>query len=577
MNTSSKITSSNDNAPYFPIAEQNSNESRSEISTNHEIKVINWSDRLSALVEVIGIVAGIIFSSGLVFCFYPNLGDHASNRFAEFWSGSSQDTTNILVLNNKIDSQIKNDIIPENSIQEEEVTLDSSNESVQLQSLSVDSDSPLQRQLVSSWVEKFKNDFVAHAVWGDNFAKVIESGAILPGEAVLRSSGTVEYEEGRMYGQRGTKKKIQLSEEMAKSLEVLDPKDEEKLNELLELDKKEKTQISEEELKELKQLKNQMKPTTLEGKDKLQSSQSFMNNRNEKAVAVREEIKNIYENLAKEKKAKLVEFVINDLSDENYDEYLNLLKDLKIDIDERGAFRLNEFIFAVEFPKHQLTEVGQRRFEELSKKIILTDDQRKEIKALTRKKYGLPFLFKVVTVYPTNFTRKEAIKKLMEQNSCPLVDINIAYDEYKEKQLDRYLAHKFNQWTRKGTSQEKANGTLTDLREMTLQNGKLNCQIRAMRNGINWEYGNIVVARGEGSNIMLGEVSDREVSLLAPWQNEGNFFTLPLQEPNTIVIGKKNALEKYSESLKNMGVGFAYIENLTPEQKSLFSYKERLI
>ena len=62
-----------------------------------------------------------------------------------------------------------------------------------------------QRQLIASWMARFKDDYVAHAVWGDNFAKVVESGAVLPAEAVLRTTGNVEYEKGGLYGQRGRK------------------------------------------------------------------------------------------------------------------------------------------------------------------------------------------------------------------------------------------------------------------------------------------------------------------------------------------------------------------------------------
>jgi hypothetical protein len=430
-----------------------------------------------------------------------------------------------------------------------------------------------QRQLIASWMASFKDDYVAHAVWGDNFAKVVETGAVLPAEAVLRTKRIVEYEKGGLYGQRGKKTIPRFSEEIAKSLEVLEVDEEKTLRTLLALEKKEKAALSDEEYNELKQLTNKIILKTFVKKDMIWLSQHFVNSIGEKTVAKREAIKNIYESLPEETKKKLIEFVAKDMSENNTAEYQNLLAELDIKINQSQALRLKHFIFAsLKLPQQKLTEEELHRFNELVNKKTLTNSQRKTMKRLLRKEYGLWISFNRNGIeieespsYP--FRRRKVLLTLsFDVDVC---DIEIAYDEYRGRLIDKYLAHKFTQWVQKGIDMSLCYKTLMSVRNTVFGTAKLNCEIRASKNSVAWAYGEIAIVRGKGSEIT--GMMKGEAILLAPFQNGGEFFSLPLCEPHTVVIGKKNSLEKYSEKLKNMGAEFAYIENLTLEQQALFN------
>ena len=277
----------------------------------------------------------------------------------------------------------------------------------------------------------------------------------------------------------------------------------------------------------------------------------------------------------KKQKKRLIEFVAKDMSENNTTEYLNLLADLDIKIDESQAHILNYFIFAsLEFPKHKLTEGELHRFNELVKKTILTNKQRKTMKLLLRMKYGLWISFQrngteieQSSFYP--FRRREVLCTLSSTLATDVCDIEIAYDEYRGRLIDKYLAHKFTQWVQKGVDMSLCYKTLMNVRDTVFGTAKLNCEIRARKNSVAWDYGEIAIVRGKGSEI-IGMMRG-EALLLAPCQNGGEFFSLSLCEPHTVVIGKKSSLEKYSEKLKSMGVEFAYIENLTLEQQALFN------
>jgi hypothetical protein len=99
--------------------------------------------------------------------------------------------------------------------------------------------------------------------------------------------------------------------------------------------------------------------------------------------------------------------------------------------------------------------------------------------------------------------------------------------------------------------------------------------VRAVENGIAWNYGKVVVLRGNPSDIIgshLLSTTANEVGLLPPWQNGGQYCHLDLSHKDIIILGPKKILEPFSKQYK---VG--YIEDLTEEQKKFFKVPEKIL
>lgn len=73
------------------------------------------------------------------------------------------------------------------------------------------------------------------------------------------------------------------------------------------------------------------------------------------------------------------------------------------------------------------------------------------------------------------------------------------------------------------------------------------------------------------SGDLNSNLTSREVSLLTPWMNNGKFFSLPLVQNETFILGKREKLEPFSKVLSWMGAKYVYVENLTDEQKKFFN------
>lgn len=106
---------------------------------------------------------------------------------------------------------------------------------------------------------------------------------------------------------------------------------------------------------------------------------------------------------------------------------------------------------------------------------------------------------------------------------------------------------------------------------------KLNPEIRTLKSQVLWGYGEVAVLRGNTQEI-IGHVidNDGEHSLLAPWQNRGEFFALELQQEDTIVIGPRGVLEGFKEQAKRDGIKLFLFEEMTQDQLDYFAVPKQL-
>lgn len=119
--------------------------------------------------------------------------------------------------------------------------------------------------------------------------------------------------------------------------------------------------------------------------------------------------------------------------------------------------------------------------------------------------------------------------------------------------------------------------------EITLS--KLSDTIRASYNDIAWNYGDVVILIGEPDRCIsylqkvrtaLDKVirpndtreirPGQEVSLLHPFENQGNFYSHALSEKNTLVIGPREILAPY----RNRDYTSIAFEDMTEEQRQFF-------
>jgi hypothetical protein len=156
----------------------------------------------------------------------------------------------------------------------------------------------------------------------------------------------------------------------------------------------------------------------------------------------------------------------------------------------------------------------------------------------------------------------------------------IVHDLHKNNAIDTYLSRKYTKWMKKRPEDKTIFiNTLYLTRKHRLLFDKMNPEIRAERNSIRWSYGDIAILRGNPSSIIAGDckfrqdVKSGEVLLLSPFMNNGKFFSLPLVQEETFILGKQASLQPFAEELDQMGAKYAYLENLTVEQQLFFNLK----
>ncbi len=383
-----------------------------------------------------------------------------------------------------------------------------------------------QAKLIQVWIEQNGKDYVAHAIWDGNIEKVIREGAVLPGEAVLKKTGNVEYEKGSTYGTRGVRTLINIKEKDKILFKTLSEKEKKQLE---ELKYKQKAGLSPQEKKELKEIENEiMQVLEEEKKERLIETREMLTirNGNNKALLKR----------------------LTELTEEG----LKLLPEIK----------QTRYQFFVEKRKN------------------FSPENERDLKLLERKKQGLFFIFtREVDSIEFHYSegtqeRRDEIKSLLKEyiGVQDITNLMLSYFLQEEDQLYRYLTHKYEQWTSKEVSSTEIDQALCVARDHTFGcwSEKLNCEIRTSKNGICWKYGNCVLLRGGKTQEIIDHRYGSEAILLPPWKNKGEYFSLPLNEEHTILLGPQKDLEPHLEQLKKLQVKFAYLESLTEEQANFF-------
>jgi hypothetical protein len=367
-----------------------------------------------------------------------------------------------------------------------------------------------QSQLVQAWLEQHEKDFVAHAIWEGNISKVIQRGAVLPSEAVLKEKGEVEYEMGSVCGARGTRALIELTEE----------------------DRKVFTELTEEEettLKELQDKHNSLSP--------------------EERMELKELNKLIFEKL----------------DNENKEIYITLINFIKYREAENIIDNLNE---TKKLGLRSLSKEQQDRYHELNNKYALKISEKASLKYLERRKLGLLSNYQGTQISQPPLKKIEELEK---RYNCDRQKIFISY-YLKHNNIYPFLTRKFKKLKTKDCN-EKIIKSISQAKSVHHIIPKLNAEIRVRHNIIDWQYGKCVVLRGNPEKIIssqLDTILGTEYLLLRPWENEGEYFTLELAEQDTLLIGPEKDLAPYSEKLKQMGVKFAYLESLSPQQAQFF-------
>jgi hypothetical protein len=212
----------------------------------------------------------------------------------------------------------------------------------------------------------------------------------------------------------------------------------------------------------------------------------------------------------------------------------------------------------------KLSAEDTKKYSELTSKESLSEDEKKSLKNLRLRSKGFfrnrsEFNSKLDTLSPKLFYSSDTI----------------ALSYYlKDNNIYPYLTHKYEKYLKLGGSKSEINSELIGERLTHLPDSKLNAEIRAVHNDIDWSYGKCVILRGQPSAI-IGDRRSNEVVLLRPWENGGDYFKLELAEPNTLLIGPKSDLEPHIEELKRKRIKFAYLESLTFEQAEKLDCPQR--
>lgn len=399
-----------------------------------------------------------------------------------------------------------------------------------------------QRKIVDDWIAQHKDDFVSHAAWSQDAEKnrkfinrgwvkpidvkiigeIIRSGSVMPAEAILYSKGDVEYE-GSFFGCRETKCLIpnELDSEVREVFEL--KKDEaEELSLLQESQKK----VSEEDYRAFKSLKKK---------------------------------------------------IISSLNEEKRETYLY--------IEEKDRYtptssRPNESLMKLEeVGLNNLSEEERSQFHKLSLNRTVFEE-RPRLKHLIRKSKGIDLIFNKINrdnikVRGCPSSRYHQLLSVPFRCFSP-EDLALRYFSDNDT-LKKYLTHKFQLWTKKGIPLDVVNKALVLANDkvLGLESSKLGNTIRTASNRINWNYGDNVILRGNAKDLACFKIGN-ETALLAPWQNEGKYFTLPLSQEDTLLIGPKSNLQPHAEELNKLGAKYVYLESLTEEQANFFNVPEEL-
>jgi len=171
--------------------------------------------------------------------------------------------------------------------------------------------------------------------------------------------------------------------------------------------------------------------------------------------------------------------------------------------------------------------------------------------------------------------------------------IQIALDMQAQQKVDQRLAPLYEKYKRLALNNDYRIAWLhlMHCREAEIYSSKLNNNIRGCYNGIAWSYGDVVILVGNTAKVIsyvntvrsdydaeckkIEEIKleeGQEVSLLLPFENGGEFFSLPLAHPGVIVIGPKHILSQYADKHYQQFC----IEDMTKDELDFFHVPKRL-
>lgn len=149
--------------------------------------------------------------------------------------------------------------------------------------------------------------------------------------------------------------------------------------------------------------------------------------------------------------------------------------------------------------------------------------------------------------------------------------------QHSHELVTEYLVEKYGIEKVFCFSKEHLEKSCAMIRESVFPAMKMNAEIRTYKGVIAWGYGDFVVLQGNPDKV-IGLASCRgETFLLRPWQNNGDFFALELDDPDVLILCPQRCIdEHYAESGARFYRNLCAIECLTPEQQQLLLVPARL-
>lgn len=404
-----------------------------------------------------------------------------------------------------------------------------------------------QRRIAHIWIDNNQHDYAAHAIWKGNLPSIIEDGAVRPAEDVLRQKGEVEHEAG-MYDCRCKRKLPTLSEDDLIRLEKLGEKKSTRLEALNFL--KSKDPLTPQEHLQLQKF------------DNIACAEEVACDEPDELYELQQKLYSAAEKKDEEQMQKLQTDIYN--------------------------FRMNHC--------DNLPEIDRQQYKKLAENEWLSYGQNRGLNSLLNRKQGIDFFFKakkekpqlfgksrskkpvkirVASIRP-NFKRNRIVEELAQKYNTSETEIQIAYDLQSGNYLDKHLTHKNEKWTKKKVPQKIIDQAIYSAR---IPGKCLKVEVSTGKNGISWAYGNTVVLRGKTENISTYSRSvkaGRELLLLTPWQNKGEFFRLPLAQEDTLILGPRQVLEPHVARLRELNAQYVFIESLSIEQNDFFSTPKNL-
>lgn len=371
-----------------------------------------------------------------------------------------------------------------------------------------------QQNLVSVWIDKHGENFLAHAV-NENAAKILESGALKPAEMLLREGKEIEFEKA-VYGiGRGKTRLPRLSMEEIHQLKhcLFSVEDKMKLNQL---------KNSESWVKGRKYYKEF---------SKYRSNYILAQNKFHKLDHPRNR-KNVNE---------------GDLVDVR-----NQMEEIGNKADSIWNFHKDNILLYVESTQLDRKSRGLSALLFFGEKISLDENK-------------MPMLMKSHKVaFNSNLRHQflQEVDRIASIHDCTRREIIIAFDcaQKSNKQIDTCLREK--------ASRGHSIQSLMEFRMEILHSLKLNPEIRMSINTIFWEYGDMVILKGSPSEEHeIHEKIGDEAVMVSPL-NSDTYYSINLEaNEDILILGPQKILEPFKEKFKDKLVFF---EELNQTQKKFF-------